>query len=471
MSVAPVFYGPIGRAVRKVAPYVETDPLGIYVAALTLWSAAIGGTVRVSSRGNARPALLWTCLAAGTGRGKGTALRAAQHVMRPAVGRFLDTHTTSGITSGASLVNHLAEQAEATAEMEAGRDVRTLVIEEEWSEVLRRVRRDASFTAKLRAAWDGAPIRNTTKEEAQSVEDPAMVLHTHITPSDWTRYIGAVEAAGGSYNRIMPFALGAVPMLDDDAVTLPSIDGAEVSDAYGWATIRPRTLTLSDGARPLWRVVRRYTRIIAESLPESQAVFIERTAEQTLRVAACLAASECSEVITHEMLSAAFSLVRRSVRSAVTLTGTTPEGSKATRPVVSLADKVRARIEMHGGRATSSQVLPYVNATAAQVKALPEIVVTEERKGIGRPAVVFTLRENAPVHRESNRTAPKPQPASAEREENRASVVRIDSYRPTPHQEPEPRPEIPARVTIRQRHQAPRPTATLPSDNPFRALL
>ncbi|MFJ2910629.1 hypothetical protein ACIO8F_14665 [Streptomyces sp. NPDC087228] len=54
----PVLYGPIGRAVRRIAPFVEADPLGVYVAALSMWSAAIGGTVKVSSRGP-RPVLLW----------------------------------------------------------------------------------------------------------------------------------------------------------------------------------------------------------------------------------------------------------------------------------------------------------------------------------------------------------------------------------------------------------------------------
>ena len=40
----PVLFGPIGRAVRKIAPFLEADPLGVYVAALSFWSAAIGGT-------------------------------------------------------------------------------------------------------------------------------------------------------------------------------------------------------------------------------------------------------------------------------------------------------------------------------------------------------------------------------------------------------------------------------------------
>ncbi|MEU7041518.1 DUF3987 domain-containing protein [Streptomyces varsoviensis] len=467
----PVLYGPIGRAVRKITPSLEVDALGVYVAVLSMWSAAIGGTVKVSSRGHARPVLLWSALVAGTGRGKGTALRAALHVLDKPLGRFLATHTTSGITSGASLVHHLWEQQEATAETEQGRDVRALVVEEEWTEVLKRVKRDPSFTTKLRAAWDGATLRNTTKEEAQEVRDPAMVLHSHITPSDWAKYVGESEAAGGSYNRILPFLLASVPMLDDDRISLPKLDSLELSNAYAWATARPRVITLSEGTRPLWRIVRRYARILGETLPEAQAVFIERTAEQTLRVAACLAAAECSETITDDMLFAAFTLVRRSVQDAVRITrgATTP---KTKRQPPSLADKVRDRIEMHGGRATSSQVLPFVGATAAEVKALPGIVVTVDRTGkTGRPATVFTLRGDSSGHsgrqpasadRDRNRPGsrhPEPQPASAEREENSATVLHLDAYRPAPVPAPEPTWDSVKRLE------------PLVSTNPFLALL
>jgi hypothetical protein len=455
----PVLYGPIGRAVQRIAPYLEADALGVYVAALSMWSAAIGGTVKVSSRGSARPVLLWSALVAGTGRGKGTALRAAQHLLDPALGRFLATHTTSGITSGASLVNHLWEQQEATTETERGRDVRALVVEEEWTEILKRVKRDPSFTTKLRAAWDGTTLRNTTKEEAQEVRDPAMVLHSHITPSDWERYVGQSDAAGGSYNRILPFLLGSVPMLDDDRVSLPKVDGSDLADAYAWATVRPRVLTLSETARPLWRIVRRYARILGETLPEAQAVFIERTAEQTLRVAGCLAAAECSETITGEMLAAAFTLVRRSVQDAVRISRGA-DAPKAKRQPARLADKVRARIELHGGRATSSQILPYVGASADEVKALPEIIVTVERSGkTGRPATVFTLRDDSSTHLQApGAHSREPTPAAPDRDVNRARVVQLDAYRPTSRQTPEPAPE-------------PQRPARLADGNPFLALL
>jgi hypothetical protein len=110
-------------------------------------------------------------------------------------------------------------------------------------------------------------------------------------------------------------------------------------------------------------------------------------------------------------LSAAFTLVRRSVHDAVRITKGA-NAPKVKHQPLSLADKVRARIEMHGGRADSSQVLPYVGATAAEVKALPGIVATVERSGkTGRPATVFTFR------RDSSRHSVAP-PATAESEEN-----------------------------------------------------
>ncbi|MEN8655334.1 hypothetical protein ABCR94_33335 [Streptomyces sp. 21So2-11] len=183
-------------------------------------------------------------------------------------------------------------------------------------------------------------------------------------------------------------------------------------------------------------------------------MFIERTAEQTLRVAACLAASECSETITEDLLSAAFTLVRRSVQDTVRITKGA-DAPKVKRQPLSLTDKVRARIEMHGGRATSSQVLPYVGASASEVKALSEIVVTVERSGkTGRPATVFTVRDDHSRH-----AAPAVDPRPAERtgtEGNGAKVVQMDAHRPEPNNAPAPvkRSPVPALA-----------------DNPFRALL
>lgn len=51
-------------------------------------------------------------------------------------------------------------------------------------------------------------------------------------------------------------------MLEDDRVSLPEMGGAALADAYGWATARARVITLGEDARLLWRIIRRYARIL-----------------------------------------------------------------------------------------------------------------------------------------------------------------------------------------------------------------
>ncbi|WHM37023.1 DUF3987 domain-containing protein [Streptomyces sp. BPTC-684] len=280
---------------------------------------------------------------------------------------------------------------QATEEVESGRDVRALVVEEEWSESLRRARRDHSFTPNLRIAWDGKTLRNTTKEEHQEVNGPALVMHGHITPSDWNEYVSVKEAAGGTFNRFLPVVIGAVPMLDDDAPEFPAPDVDDLSEAYAWATAKPRTIALGPDAKLLWRLVRRYGRILNASLPEHQAVFVQRTEEQTLRVAACLAASECSTVITGAMLSAALSFVRYSVQSVTTLVAA---GESKTRTATA-ADKVRAVIARQGS-IKRGDLIRASKIPAAELDAVLSGMddVTAERKGTkGRPATVLRLGE------------------------------------------------------------------------------
>ncbi|MGP8300310.1 hypothetical protein ACTPOK_20760 [Streptomyces inhibens] len=121
------------------------------------------------------------------------------------------------------------------------------------------------------------------------------------------------------------------------------------------------------------------------------------------------------------MLSAAFFLVRRSLQDAVNITERVikTDNRRKVQPL-SLSEKVEARIELHGGKATSSQGLPYVNATAAEVKALAGIEVTTEKGKTGRPSTVFRIRGEHSCDSASD-------PAGAERERGHARGVRLDA--------------------------------------------
>lgn len=455
----PVFYGPIGAGVRTVAPYVETDPLGIYVAALSMWSAAISGTVKIQAQGSIRPLVVWSALVGKSSRGKGKAKRAAEHIVDKALGRFLAAHTTASLTSGASLVNHLWQKQDATKDTEQGRDIRTLLLEEEWSETLKAA--DKRYPTKLRVAWDGGTLDNGTKQDPQEVKNPDLVLHAHITNSDFAQYIlkNKTQAGGGSYNRILFFHLNTVPMMDDDDIPLPPVNGDALFRAYKWATAERRTITLTPEAKPLWRKIRRYTRILNESLPEAEAGYVERTAEQTLRVAACLAASECSELITEERLNAAFTLVRRSVQDVMRLVRAGVEGTVRRQPRT-LMDRVRDRIELYGGMVTGTQLLPYVKATAEQVKALPgmKAIVLRDGKN-GRPATYYTFNDEiAESLQQQTKEPPAPQPAAPAKKKPPAPVGKVAAHRSAARPKPEPARPAPA--------SQPRVV-----ENPFLALL
>ncbi|WP_051698645.1 DUF3987 domain-containing protein [Streptomyces albus] len=468
----PTLYGPIGKAVREVSPYSETDPVGIYAAALTMWSAAIAGTVHVSSRGKARPVLLWSALVAGTGRGKGNALRAAEHVMSEPLGRFLDTFTTSGFTSGAAIISHLSEQAEATSESEGGTDTRCLSISEEWSEDLFQAKKDKKFGTTIRKAWDGGPLRNSTVKEPKAVESPRLVLHCHITPAEFSRFaLGGSEAQGGSLNRIMPFTLRAVPMLDDEH-GLPSVDTEALKDAYAWARAKERAISLAEDAMPLWRLVRRYGRILGETLPETQAVMIERTAEQTLRVAAVLAASEKSTTITRDVLKAAFSLVRYSVKCATSLVAAQASIPKVGRTVLNSPSRVLAYVSANPG-CTSTSLLRGAKVTKADVQELVStgalVMVKGPASGGRRPETYWLAGQAGADERRASTPEPRGDHSGFSRPSTLRSQTTVQLESVTKAQRPSDRPRLRLVTAETRQAQSEPQTAVQASQNPTSA--
>lgn len=68
-------------------------------------------------------------------------------------------------------------------------------------------------------------------------------------------------------------------------------------------------------------------------------------------------------------------------------------------------------IELHGGKATSSQVVPFVGVAAEEVRELPGVVVSSEKQGnAGSLAVVFTLADSEPAPDPAPAAGPTPAP-------------------------------------------------------------
>jgi hypothetical protein len=398
MSFEAMKYGPIGAAVEAAAPHSEGDPIGIYAATLSLYSAALGGHVVMDT---GRPVAVWTVLAGRSAMGrKGYALRTARQALDPSIGGFLGARIVSGISSGPSLVNHLWGLELETAGSETGMDGRALVVEEEWASVLKRSRRCPTFSQQLRAAWDGASISNTTKGKnggTQVVEKPLLGFHAHITPGEWGAYVSASEALGGTFNRVLPVLVERSKMLPYNHVPRV-VETKALSEAYRWATQKKRVISFSAVAGRRFDELRAEIEDRMATMPEHLSCYLERSAEQVARVAAVLTAADKKLKIGKPALEAAWAFVQYSMASVEKLVTEAASGG-SSRVVKSLPELIRETLDRYAGEATSTLMLRALGTrvTAASLKEavaqMPDVECFKDTtaKGRGAKPIIYRL--------------------------------------------------------------------------------
>ncbi|MGK5496409.1 DUF3987 domain-containing protein [Streptomyces sp. URMC 125] len=479
-SFKDMAYGPIGEAVKKAMPYTEADEIGVYAAALSMYAAAINGTVTFRRR----PVGVWTVLVGRSSGGrKGTASDTARAMLDTAIDDFLFDRTVSGITSGPSLVNHLWKTEVDSLTSRDGVDGRVLLMEEEWAATLKRSRRCPTFSQQLRTAWDGKAIRNITKgkgEEArQEVTRPLLGFHAHITPAEWTRHVSSDEALGGTFNRLLPVMVERSKMLpsrdDDDesdwTLDIPRADA--LKEAYEWARETPRSIGFTKQAATRYDELRWEIEDHLAELPEEVACFMERTTEQVSRVAAVLAASEMKTKISVKALNAAWAFVRYSMATVEYLIKNAGETGRRIKP---LSEVIRDALIACGGEATSTELHAKVknrtNAAGlkAEVEAMPNVEVVKVKTGKpGAPKVVYRLK--------TEESEVKPEPQDQGQDPGRPTLRLVEP-------EPAPRParRTRTRATNKPKTETQRPKTQrskaqptraprVPESNPFADLL
>jgi hypothetical protein len=404
-------YGPLGDAVALAEPHTEADPVGVYAAMMAMWSTAINGHVRMD---NGRPVVVWTVLVGGSAIGrKGTAKRVAEGILKPAIGSFLSARTEGGVSSGPSLTQLLYERQEETTGTEAGTDTRLIVVDEEWSENLKRQNRCPTFASKLRSCWDGVTIRHTTTKVSMTVDEPRLGFHAHITPGEWSEYVKPRDAKGGSFNRLLPVLVEGSKVLPyNHREVLPEVP--ELSEAYDWARRSPRRMSLSKDAGRRFDELRGMFLAKLADMPEYLRCYIERTPEQIVRVAAVLTATERRTTISRDAVNAAWSFVQYSMRSVEKLVRDDVTSSQG-RAVKSLPELVREILDRYEGEATSSLMLRALGmrATAASlrsaVESMDDVEVVKGQTASGRGRRPDIYRRIQPAEQEAE--TPEPEPA------------------------------------------------------------
>ncbi|MBD0840907.1 DUF3987 domain-containing protein [Streptomyces sp. TRM68416] len=445
-DVSTMATGRLRAVVASLAPHVEWSPVGLLGGLLCAFSAMLPET-RVQRGSGSMPLMLHVLLCGGTGEGKGQSWGIAEAIARDANRTFMSGNVIHGVVGGAGLIQAVADC-----------DEHALIIDTEYARVLRAGRRQANLSQVLRDLWDGAPVATSRAKDPVQVDAPRVSIMGHITPEEFRANLTGTDRDGGSYNRLLILPVSQVGWLSERE-RMPAHLIPEAGELFARAVRfgqRASMVTLSEDAYDVADTIRHDLLSKARESEELKP-FAARCNEQVRRIAALFALFDLRSQITPDDLHAAASLVTHAMNTVEVIA--TGSGSKpGKRQPLSLAEKVRARLERFGGSAWSSQVLPYVGASAAEVRALPGIVVTEERQSVGRPAVVFSLAVDSA--RDTERMKPEVVAAGqrAETHGNGAKVVSMDAYRPEPKQAPEPAPQ-------------PKRPEPLADSNPFRALL
>jgi len=456
-------YGPLGAAVEAAMPQTEGDPIGVYAAALAIYSSAISKGVRLE---NGRPVVVWTVLAGLSAEGrKGYALSTAKDLIGSGVTGFLEARTRSGIGSGPALVELLyTTELTSAANSEGGPDGRIFLEEEEWAEVLKVQKKCPKYNTLFRKIWDGKRVDNETKKDGQQrVDRPLLGFHAHITPGEWAANVGATNALGGSYNRVLPVRVEGSKMLPYDFK--PDIKGSRaLTAAYKWAQAEPRTMRFTRAAGERYDELRREIGTRTREMTDLMSSYFERSAEQIHRVSAVLTAAEMKTDISLAAVNAAWAFVAYSMISVEALVNEAAAQGKGVGRSRTVEDRIRDAIKRYGGELTHTILLrslgSRVNAKSLKkvIEGMPDIKVTEVKTpGRGANPTHYSLLEGEEL-------------AAAERQADEAEeavTAPILSIVPSGKAKSRAVPKAPAK-----RQAAPRVSAApAQPTNPFTALL
>ncbi|MFI9202648.1 DUF3987 domain-containing protein [Streptomyces sp. NPDC053048] len=439
-------YGALGKAVKDAMPHTEADPIGVLATVLAFYSAALNGII---TQPNGRPIVVWTALVGPSNLGrKGYALATGEAILAGDLGNLLTERRHEGVSSGPTLVAAMHEQLESTRTSEGGPDGRVILFDDEWSKTLQLANRCPKFHGIWRTSWDGKRVSNTTKGKdgkpvVQTVGRPQLGGHFHIQPELWGKYVSLVAAQGGTYNRILPVLTirsKLLPTTNEDPLSNVKPSRA-LAAAYEWARKGKHKLAFSETARRLYDGLREsYEDELAE-MPRNVACFVERAAEQVLRVASVLTVANRKSVISEKALEAARHFVDYSIDSVKQLVA--DSAANTVVPKRPLIDRIITALTGAGGSMTRTQLLQALGGrfSAAQIDAAvseaPQVEL--ERLPSTRPGPKPTVIKLVAVQPEglagaSSHVSPEPGQGAPEAAAPRLARVKAA---PAPIQEPE----------------------------------
>jgi hypothetical protein len=204
-------YGLAGDIVRTIEPHTEGDPVAVLAYTLTMAGSAFGpGPYALVGASRHRGNLFALCVGR-TARGrKGTAHSEAERPIKLADPEW-GTRIVGGLSSGEGLIQEVRDptytrnrDGEEVVDDPGATDKRLLVVEEEFSSVLRVAGRDGNTLSEvIRRAWDGRDLRVMTRKSPLVARGAHISILGHITMEELLRELDATDRVNGLGNRFL----------------------------------------------------------------------------------------------------------------------------------------------------------------------------------------------------------------------------------------------------------------------------
>ena len=202
------FNGLAGEIVRRFEPHTESSREALLLDFLTCFGNAVGMGPKMIVDGTVHRPRLFCLICGSTSRSrKGTSRANIRRLMAQVDPDWSEHRVISGLSSGEGLISLLSpigqdDDDEARLPM----DPRLLIVETEFSRVLKVAQREGSILSEvLRQAWDDDTISTYTRKSALKATGHVSIIG-HTTVEELHRYITSTEIANGFGNRFL-FAL------------------------------------------------------------------------------------------------------------------------------------------------------------------------------------------------------------------------------------------------------------------------
>jgi len=196
------YTGLAGEFTRKVAQYSEADPAAILLHTLIAAGCYCGTGPHVLVEHAPHHSRLFSLLVGRTAGGrKGTAWNHPKALFQRIDQTWTETHVKNGLSSGEGLVYHVRD---ADGADDGVSDKRLMVLESEFSSVLKSMQRDGcTLSQKLRDSWDGLTLQPMTKRERLTATHPHICIVGHCTQDELVRELAETDRTNGFANRFL----------------------------------------------------------------------------------------------------------------------------------------------------------------------------------------------------------------------------------------------------------------------------